>query len=79
MNLKKAHHLYIGLLLIIIAIFLRGFWHYTTLIIGVWLASDDIGQEIIKLTRPDYQSPVNILFHYLWEKIFGTWWPFGEL
>ena len=78
-NWKQAHHLYIGIFFIVWGIFETGFWHYAFLLFGFHLFCDDLGQEIIKLKKPDYRSPINIFFRYLWHLGFGDWWPFGDL
>jgi len=69
------HHAYVGLGLIAVSLFLHGFWHYFVLLGGWWLLTDDIGQEIMKMFDPEFRSPINILFRYLWG-LTGWDWPF---
>lgn len=67
-NIKEMHHLYIGIVLFIVSLFLRDFWHYFLLMSGVYLIADDICQ---------HTGGVHSLFINLWY-LTGWDWPFGK-
>jgi hypothetical protein len=72
-NPWEAHHLYWGLLLILLGIFFPVARPVLWSVGGV-LVLDDIIQH-----AAECPSPINLLFKWAWRKIFGNWWPFGRL
>ncbi len=79
MNPLESHHLYWGLISLAIGI-LGLVRHWPTWIvavlglIGLILVIDDCNQH-----WGNGNSIINRLFHWLWRKCFGDWWPFGGL
>lgn len=64
-NWREPHHLYIGIILFIWALFLSGFWHYALLVSGTYLIADDVCQ---------HTGGLHDLFVYLWG-LTGLKWP----
>lgn len=78
-NPFEFHHLYWGALLIIAAVMLIVFrclpWLAAPLLFaGIIMVADDINQHWGNGT-----SPLHDLFCWAWGKVFGNWWPFGNL
>ena len=63
----EFHHLYWGLMAIILSLFLHGFWHYLALIGGVYAVADDVCR---------HTGGLHELFCYLWG-LTGWNWPFN--
>ena len=82
-NPWEFHHLYWGFLMALgSCIWLSKTrlkkWLQIVLAIIAWIGIvciiDDIGQHWGNGT-----SIINTLFHNIWNKVFGEWWPFGNL
>lgn len=74
-EIKKMHHAYIGLAIMAVSFFFDGWIKWTLLIVGYTIFVDDVEQEITKIYIPEFRSPMNILFRYLWG-LTGWTWPF---
>ena len=68
-NWKEVHHLYYGVILIILGIILwcllSGLWTLITFpffFFGVWFAADDIYQHVRQIWQPEYQSSLHRWF-----------------
>ncbi len=67
-NWREAHHLYIGILLLIIGLYCKLHILATA---GTVLIIDDLYQHYRHVRQPDYKSPVHQLFVWLWSNTLG--------
>lgn len=82
---REAHHLYVGIALFVLVLVLgirqawSEWWCFALGMAGLLLAWDDIYQHWRQMREPEYRSPGHRAFQWAWHKVFGDWWPFGNL
>jgi hypothetical protein len=69
------HHAYIGLGIMALAYLFHGWAWWVVFLSGFAIFVDDVEQEITKIYIPEFRSPLNVLFRYLWS-LTGFNWPF---
>ena len=74
----QFHHLYWGIIIATIGAYKlfesSNNWWWLLLGLGIFTILDDVNQHF-----GNGYSVLNKLFHWLWPRIFGGWWPFGTL